>query len=370
MSKFNGLGVDLSNVFRMSAAQSRSITAENPTGEPGKGAMEVPPKEGHPARDLGVGWKVRPRILIEPGATVDIADIQGSGAIQHIWMTPTKLWRLAILRVYWDDQTWPSIECPLGDFFASARNSFAQITSVPVCVNPGAAFNCYWQMPFRKRCRMTVTNLHWERMSLYYQIDYTLTDVPDDAAYFHAQWRRTNPVPYKQVHTILDGVTGRGQYVGTYVFWSVNDCGWWGEGEVKFYIDDDNEYPTICGTGTEDYFCGSYDFNPGNPYLQSGKPEAYTTFTTPYAGLHQIILPDGMYSSQTQFGLYRWHIPDPIRFERRLKATVQCLGWALDRKYLPRQDDVTSVAYWYQTLPTAAFPQLPERDFLMPWGDI
>jgi len=212
-------------------------------------------------------------------------------------------------------------------------------------------------MPFRKRCKMTMTNIGLEEIVLYYQIDYTLTDVPDDAAYFHAQFRRKNPLPYKDVYTILDGVKGHGHYVGTYMAWGVNNNGWWGEGEIKFYIDGDNEYPTICGTGTEDYFCGSYNF-------ENRKTHQYQEFTTPYSGLPQVIRPDGLYRSQMRFGLYRWHIMDPIRFEKDLKVTIQALGWRSGGRYLPLQDDIASVAYWYQTLPTAEFPPLPDSDYL------
>ena len=202
-----------------------------------------------------------------------------------------------------------------------------------------------------------MTNIGLEEIVLYYQIDYTLTDVPDDAAYFHAQFRRKNPLPYKDVYTILDGVKGHGHYVGTYMAWGVNNNGWWGEGEIKFYIDGDNEYPTICGTGTEDYFCGSYNF-------ENRKTHQYQEFTTPYSGLPQVIRPDGLYRSQMRFGLYRWHIMDPIRFEKDLKVTIQALGWRSGGRYLPLQDDIASVAYWYQTLPTAEFPPLPDSDYL------
>jgi hypothetical protein len=213
-------------------------------------------------------------------------------------------------------------------------------------------------MPFRKGARITLTNIADEQMTLYYQINYTETDVPDDVAYFHAQFRRTNPLPYKSVYTLLDGVKGRGQYVGTYMAWGVNNSGWWGEGEIKFYMDGDDEYPTICGTGTEDYFCGSYNFDVGK---DNG---GYREFTTPYAGLPQVIRPDGLYASQTRFGLYRWHIMDPIRFENDLRVTIQALGWRSGGRYLPMQDDIASVVYWYQTLPSAPFPALPERDYL------
>jgi hypothetical protein len=212
-------------------------------------------------------------------------------------------------------------------------------------------------MPFRKRCRMTVTNTADEDMVLYYQVNYTLTDVPEDAAYFHAQFRRTNPLPYKDVYTILDGVKGAGHYVGTYMAWGVNNTGWWGEGEIKFFLDGDHEFPTICGTGTEDYFCGSYNFE--NPVTHQ-----YQEYTTPYAGLAQVRRPNGVYQSQTRFGLYRWHIADPVRFQEDLKVTIQALGWRSGGRYLPLQDDIASVAFWYQALPTTPFPDLPGRDEL------
>jgi hypothetical protein len=286
--------------------------------------------------------------------------IDGSGAIQHIWLTPAGDWRKMILRMYWDGETEPSVECPVGDFFACGWGKYAQVSSLPVCVNPGSAFNCYWEMPFRKGAKITPENIADNNCTLYYQIDYTLTDVPKDAAYFHAQFRRTNPLPYKSVYTILDGVKGTGQYVGTYMAWGVNSNGWWGEGEIKFFMDGDGEFPTICGTGTEDYFCGSYDFDSEGP---DGKVN-YTPFTTPYAGLPQVIRPDGHYQANTRFGLYRWHIMDPIRFEQDLKVTIQALGWQSGGRYLPLQDDIASVAFWYQTEPHAKFPPLPSRDFL------
>jgi len=261
MSSFNGLGMNLGNLSRLSSAKTRSISAENFTGEKGKGGMATDGTGAQCARDLGQGWKLSPSVVIQPGQTFEMANIAGPGAIQHIWLTPTGPWRYSILRFYWDDQTQPSIECPVGDFFACGWQRYMQISSLAVCVNPGSALNCYWEMPFRKRCRITMTNIADEPSTLYYQIDYTLTDVPDDAAYFHAQFRRVNPLPYKEVYTILDGVKGQGQYVGTYMAWGVNNNGWWGEGEIKFYMDGDKDFPTICGTGTEDYFCGSYDFD-------------------------------------------------------------------------------------------------------------
>ena len=354
---FNGLGMNMGNLARLSDAETRSISAENFTGEKGKGGMATEGTGAGCARELGQGWKVSPSVGIEPGQTFELADIEGPGAIQQIWMTPTGNWRSSILRIYWDGQEQPAVECPVGDFFACGWGKYAPVVSLPVCVNPGSAFNCYWEMPFRKRCRMTMTNIADERMVLYYQINYALTEVPQDAAYFHAQFRRTNPLPYKEVYTILDGVRGQGQFVGTYMAWGVNNTGWWGEGEIKLYVDGDGQFPTICGTGTEDYFCGSYNF-------ENRETHQYQEFTTPYAGLPQVIRPDGLYQSQTRFGLYRWHITDPVRFKQDLRITIQALGWRSGGRYLPLQDDIASVAYWYQALPTAPFPALPDRDYL------
>ena len=143
--------------------------------------------------------------------------------------------------------------------------------------------------------------------------------------------------------------------MGTYMAWGVNNTGWWGEGEIKFDLDGDQEFPTICGTGTEDYFCGSYNFDTGGHYQE---------FSTPFAGMPKVIRPDGLYNSQQRFSLYRWHVMDPIRFEQDLRVTIQALGWRKDGRYLPLQDDIASVAYWYQTLPASPFPALPERDQL------
>jgi hypothetical protein len=354
---FDGLAVNLNTIHLLSNAQTRSISPENLTGEKGKGGMAADGTGANCARELGRGWKVSPSVRIDPGQTFTLADISGSGAIQQIWMTPTGNWRYSILRVYWDDQTQPSVECPVGDFFACGWGKFAPVSSLAVCVNPGSAFNCYWPMPFRRRCRITMTNIAEEQMTLYFQINYAFGPVGDDAAYFHAQFRRVNPLPYKEVYTILDGVEGKGHYAGTYLAWGVNSSGWWGEGEIKFYLDGDTEWPTICGTGTEDYFCGSYNF-------ENKETRQYQEFTTPYAGMPQVIRPDGVYQSQQRFGLYRWHLTDPVRFERDLRVTIQALGWRSGGRYLPLQDDIASVAFWYQTLPTAPFPALPGKDQL------
>ncbi|MDD2612378.1 MAG: DUF2961 domain-containing protein [Bacteroidales bacterium] len=361
---FNGISVNMGNLSKLSKARSRSISPENFSGEKGKGGMADPNNKNmpnvanawSPARDLGKGWKVNPFVNIGVNETFTIAEMTGPGAIQQIWMTPTGNWRFSILRIYWDDETEPSVECPVGDFFASAYNQYAQLSSLAVCVNPGSAFNCYWTMPFRKKCKMTLENLSDKPMRLYYQINYVLTDVSDDEAYLHVQFRRSNPTK-GSIHTLVDGIKGKGQYVGTYMACRVHDNGWWGEGEIKFFIDGDSDYPTICGTGTEDYFCGSYNF-------ENKTTHQYQEFTTPYAGLHQVIRPDGLYKSVTSFGLYRWHITDPVRFDKDLKVTIQDLGWKSDGRYNPQQSDISTTSFWYQNEPHAKFPKLPSRDEL------
>ena len=351
--------MNMGNLYRLSDAKTRSISPENFSGEKGKAGMADPADQDkpntanatHAARDLGQGWKVNPFVRIKAGETFTMAVIDGPGAIQHIWMTPTGNWRFSILRIYWDDETEPSVECPVGDFFGMGWNQYSPLVSSAVCVNPGSAFNCYWVMPFRKKCRITMENISdADAMTLYYQVDYTLTEVPSDAGYFHTQFRRSNPNE-TSVYTINDGIKGKGQFVGVYLAWGVNNNGWWGEGEIKFYMDGDTKFPTICGTGTEDYFCGSYNFD------REGK---YTEFCTPYSGLVQVIKPDGSYKSQQRFGLYRWHIMDPVRFDSDLKITIQDLGWRQGGRYLKQQSDISSACFWYQAEPHAKFPKLSE----------
>jgi len=362
--KFDGVESNMSNIFKLSDAKSRSISPENFTGAKGQGGMATEGSGKNASRDLGKGWKVSPSVVIKAHTTFTIAEIDGPGSIQHIWMTPTGVWRNSIIRFYWDGETSPSVEAPVGDFFCMGWNQYAPLQSLAVCVNPGSAFNCYWPMPFHKKCRITMENIDDKDMVLYYQVDYVLTDVPSDAAYFHAQFRRVNSVPYKQVYTLLDGVKGRGQYVGTYMAIGVHNNGWWGEGEIKFFIDGDKEYPTINGTGTEDYFCGSYDFDTRKKNTAGVEESNYTEFCTPYSGLCQVIRGDGHYNVSQRFGMYRWHITDPIRFDKDIKVTIQDLGWRSDGRYLPLQDDIATTVFWYQTEPHQPFPVLPGRDAL------
>lgn len=362
-NKFNGLGLHLGNLSRLSDARTRSVSAENFTGEKGKGGMATQGTGLACARDLGHGWKISPSIMIEPGKTAVLADIQGPGAIQSMWLSGYT-GRDFILRVYWDGSDQPSVETPLPDFFAlpwgaeykqDGKNVSVRVNSIPVTVAPKSGLNCFWEMPFQKKCKITLENINPEHAQVcYYQINYVLTEVPEDCAYFHAQYRRVNPLPYKEVYTIVDNISGRGHYVGTSMGWGVNNSGWWGEGEIKFYLDDD-KYPTICGTGTEDYFGGSYNWDVGGEYQ---------IYSAPFLGMHQVVRPDGTYASQHRHAMYRWHVMDPVRFEKNLRVTIQALGWRGEGRYYPGMHDICSVAYWYQTLPASPFPPLPERDEL------
>ncbi|MBI5383640.1 MAG: DUF2961 domain-containing protein [Verrucomicrobia bacterium] len=354
---FNGLNSGLENLYRTSKAQSRSISPENFTGEKGKAGMATEGTGKNAALGLGQTWKVSPSVRIKAGTTFTLGEIVGPGCIQQIWMTPTGNWRTSIIRFFWDDEAEPSIECPVGDFFACGWGKYCQINSLAVCVNPGSAFNCYWQMPFRKKARITLENIDAKDMVLYYQINYSLAKVPSDAGYLHAQFRRESPLKSKGAYTILDGVKGQGQYVGTYLAWEVHSPGWWGEGEIKFFMDGDKEFPTICGTGTEDYFCGSYNF-------ENRETKKYQTFSTPYTGLAQVLPPDKIYEVGQRFGLYRWHVTDPVRFEKDLKVTIQALGWKEGGRYLQLDDDIASTAFWYQKEPHAKFPALPSKEAL------
>lgn len=358
-----GLGLNFGSLPMLTRAKTRSISAENPRGEKGKGAMAA--EDGVSwacAKDLGRGWKCNPAIIVKPRQLFTMAEVEGPGVIQHIWLTTHHMnWRKLILRFYWDGEETPSVETPLGDFFGMGWNEESNIASIPVCVNPSGGMNCYWPMPFRKSARITVENTTNDEVgALYYQVTYSLTDIPECAGYLHAQFRRTNPVPYKQVHTILDGVKGHGHYVGTYLGWQVNSSGWWGEGEIKFYMDGDTEYPTICGTGTEDYFGGAWNWEE--------PPGTHKCYTTPFLGMHQHVGGDGQTKQGRRFGMYRWHVMDPIRFEQDLRVTIQALGWREPRekrgRYLALQDDISSTAFWYQIVGHAPFPKLPDPDQL------
>ena len=347
--------IDLRSLARLGGAQSRSISPENFTGAKGGGARATEGTGATCAADLGPGWKISPSVDIDGHHTHELAVIDGPAVITHIWLTTRRSnWRSLILRAYWDGARKPAIEVPLGDYFGQGWCEFAQLSSVPVAVNPHGGFNSYWPMPVPKRARLTCENLASPTATVYYQISYQV-DVPAaelaDAGYLHCQFHRSNPLAAGDVHPILDTVSGAGKYVGTYLAWGVNSPGWWGEGEVKFYLDGDRSHPTICGTGTEDYFGGAWNFDvPG---------QGYTAYSTPFLGLHQIIRPDGLYRSQQRFGMYRWHLLDPIHFQRDLRVDIQALGWMSGHRYRQLTDDIASTAFFYLDRPSAPSQPLP-----------
>jgi len=360
----------LFGIAHLSDMQTRSISGENVYGEKGRGGMADLTDTAQPevvrigqkwdgvnkcARDLGRTFKVRPCITLPAKSVTTLMDVDGPGVIQHIWITvDSKFYRDIILRIYWDNETQPSVESPVGDFFCNGWKTRANVLSLPINVNPSGGFNCYFPMPFRRHARITVENRHPEQIGgFFYTVNYALGAVEDTAAYFHARFRRTNPLPYKEDFVILDGVKGKGHYVGTYLAWQQNSAGWWGEGEFKAFIDGDTEYPTICGTGTEDYFGGAWCF--GDHY--SAPFLGYTDLT---AKIHKRELNQ----LGDRHGMYRFHILDPIRFQKDLRVTMQALGWRSEGRYLPLQDDIAAVAYWYQSEPHAPQPPLQDRDAL------
>jgi len=345
---FIGLQPGLGSLPLLDRGITRSVSAENPTGEKGKGGMAIPnPAEPKPAAgaraadDLGQGWKVRPFIRVNAGETATLMDVKGPGIIQHMWIVEN-VNRGMVIRFYWDDEETPSVEAPVPDFFAVGHGKVAPVNSLAVTVNPRNALSCFWPMPFRKRARVTLTNeTDKDETLVAYQITYVETKVPAAAGHFHAQYRKSSTAE-KNPYPILDGVKGKGRYVGTFLAWKQKEGGWFGEGEVKFYIDGDDRFPTICGTGTEDYFLASYGF-----------PQQYSTA---YSGS---VLPANENGQMPQFwSVYRWHIQDPINFEKDLRVTIQGLGWAPKYRKLSK-DVISSVAYWYQTEPHAPFPKLP-----------
>jgi hypothetical protein len=364
--------IGIGNLYEIVDYTTRTISPENRTGEKGKAAAAIPNPEW-PARNLGVGWKCSPYIEIEAGETTDLAFIQDSGLIQSFWITG-EVDRGLILRMYWDDQVHPAVEVPLTDFFlygyAKAHRMenwqtgpLYTVNSALVCVNPNRGLNCFFQMPFKKNARISLENRSSLKKGVYYQINYAVGKHEGPIGYFHAQYRDSMPVGKGKVHTLLDGIKGQGHYIGTAMYVGLNrNRDWWGEGEFKFYIDGDEDFPTIASTGLEDYFGGAFNWDTEG---------AYIPYNTQYMGMPHIERPDGLYEIQQRFSLYRWHVLDPIRFKENLKVTVQCLGWKMsddgvNKDFLQRQDDYMTVSYWYQDkLDQNDLVLLPNHDELM-----
>lgn len=346
--------------------KSRSINWENRNGEKGAGCKA--------ASALGPSRKGSPCIgRIEAGETVSLMDIDGCGQITHIWCTVTDetpagkfVLRDLVLRMYWDGEEAPSVEVPLGDFFLNGFARGYQVVSQVMTVNPKRGMNCYIPMPFRSHVRITLENQHEGAIdAFFFQIDYELwrpEDMPESLGYFHAQWRRQRITEIAKDYVLLDGVKGRGHYLGTHLMVQSLERYWYGEGEMKFYIDGDGQYPTQCSTGSEDYFGGAWSY--GGELDERGymleKP-----FCTPYAGFPFYSRDDIFHSDYfnrdvpPMRAFYRWHIPDPVTFEEDLRVEIQQIGSG-PKGIFERQDDMTSVAYWYQTLPHAEFPPLPD----------
>ncbi len=361
----------MNDITKLKKSKTRYITAENVYGEKGKGGMakltnDIPEdvaKIGqnwdgiqNASRDLGEGWKVRPCITLLPGKSTKIMDVAGPGRVTHIWITVNPVfYRDLILKMYWDNEENPSVEVPLGDFFCCAWKTPLRIVSIPINVNPTGGLNSYFQMPFREHALITVENRNPGGVGgFFYAISYELDEVSCDEAYFHACFNRSNPLKYMDDYVIADSIKGKGHYVGTQIGWQQNSQGWWGEGEFKVFIDGDTKYPTYCGTGTEDYFGGAWGFS--------------DNFSAPFLGYQDLMTINDNNRPTNSVGnrhsMYRFHIPDPIRFENDLKVTIQAIGWRSEGRYLPLMDDICSVAYFYQAEPHNPFKALGTRDEL------
>lgn len=298
--------------------ESRSISAENPDGKKGAG--------GRYRSSLGFGRKGRPAISLNAGDSVTIGEINEPGCIRHIWMTclgsPSFL-RGVIIRIYWDGTSHPSVECPIGDFFGVAHGRRVPYTSLMTSMTEGRGLNSWIPMPFEK-ARVIITNESPESNILFYQIDYTIGDIVTAKGRFCCTFRRENPTRPQHDFTILERVEGAGRFLGCVVGVRALTDGWWGEGEVKFYIDGDNQFPTICGTGTEDYILTGWGMESHSNLFQ-GCPLRTKDLTS----------------------FYRWHILDPIFFQKDLRVTIQQIGANKQMKMVERKDDWSAAAFFY-----------------------
>ena len=340
--------------------KTRWINAENPKGEKGKACMaDIPENERdtHHARELGKGFKVSPNVRLNKGETVVLADVADSGVIRHIWMTVSEpRYRNLILRMYWDGEEVPSVECPLGDFFFQGWDGYQRVNTMKVMVNPARGLNCFWDMPFKKQCRITLENRGVTDVIVFYQIDYESMELPEAIGYFHATFKRCERVPYAKDFTMLDIKAGAGKIVGIYLAYGAKNNGWWGEGELKFYLDGDAEYPSLCSTGTEDYFLGAYDF-------ENEARTGYQNFTGNYAGFYRMPT-DQLYNCMPRFGMYRVHVSDPIRFEEEIKVDIQSIGWKSNMRFHPQEDDLAAAVFFYLKKPLKEREALQSADVL------
>ena len=315
--------------------ESRSVSFENPTGGRGAGGTAHGGRKGAPSRRLA------------PGERVVLADLDGPGTIRHVWMTispgpPTDM-RAVWMEVFYDDLESPSVSVPCLDFFGLAHGRPVAYASALTTAQEGRGFNAYFPMPFRDHVRIELTNGSSRAVDLYFQIDLTLERVPrDDAGLLHASFRRENPTELRRDFVITDGIRGPGRFLGCVVgvrplpTSALTRRFWYGEGEVKAYIDGDGDLPTICGTGLEDYVGSAWGM---------GAHDA------PFAGAPLVVGDEG--GEMPDFvGFYRWHVPDPIVFRHDLRVTIQQIGFALFD--VGREDDfaaietLTAGAGWYR----------------------
>jgi len=316
---------------------SRSISFENPTGAPGEG--------GKTASRLGVARKGRPMIFLEAGKTVTLCDIEGPGTIRHIWLTthrgPINL-RNLIVRAWWDGQEHPSIECPIGDFMGTAHGKVVAYHSAVHALGRNAGMNLFLPLPFTRRAKITLSNEGPGKVPVFYQIDYTVGDVhPADVGRLHVLFRRENPTTVKKDFVLLPERKGKGRFLGCIIGVRNLHKRWWGEGEIKFYMDGDTEWPTLCGTGSEDYVCLSYGMQ-DTPFLYNG------------CNLNQKL------NDQDYVSMYRWHLPDPIYWRRSCRVTIQQIAW--EKGLVETSDDWSAATFWYEPIPSAPLGPLPDKD--------
>lgn len=321
--------------------QSRSVTAENFNGEKGRGGMATEGMGKVPSGDLGQTFKISPCVCVAKQSSFTICDIHGSGEVNHIWMTcaPTGFDGFTI-EFYYDGASFPSVSLPLGKLFAVGYDQKSIVNSLMVTVIPAGGMNLYWPIPFRKGLKILLKNTTDEDIVIYYQVDYQLKRIPLSTCYFHAFYNESLPLEVKKNHIVLKKIHGKGMYAGTFMTFKTDFNTWWGEGEFKFFIDGDDKFPTICGTGTEDYFGGAWNFE-----QPIGK---YRYFSTAYQGLVDIIPEDSIYVSDQRFSMYRWHIADPVYFAKDLRVEVQAIGWETGlQHYRPLSPEITTVAFVY-----------------------
>ena len=329
--------------------KSRAISFENPDGSPGGG--------GKIASPLGVGRKGAPARMVASGETIQIADIKGPGVLRHIWLATYDVpdtMRGTVIRMYWDDQEHPSVEAPIGDFFGFAHGTSPPYASAVHSVGGRLALNIWLPMPFAKRARVTLTNEIGISIPVFFQIDYTLGDnIGEDDGYLHAQFRREPVTQRGQDYELMPRRSGRGRYLGAVIGVRPSDTKWWGEGEVKVYLDGDTQFPTIAGTGAEDYVGLSWGLQPN---------------TFPFHGANLVT------RERTDTGpvsMYRWHVSDPIVWNESIRITAQQIGLAATPENLPRsleqylgclverEDDWSSCAFWYEPTPSQPLEPLP-----------